>query len=72
MSSNTFRMETSYPREVEKAKKENWPVILPVGTMEYHSSICPYGCDALVAQGVAENDSSYSMVWCFKLCSGRT
>lgn len=54
MSNNTFRMETSYPREVEKAKKENWPVILPVGTMEYHSSICPYGCDALVAQGVAE------------------
>ena len=54
MSSNTFRMETSYPREVERAKKENWPVILPVGTMEYHSSICPYGCDALVSQGVAE------------------
>ena len=54
MSNNTFRMEMSYPREVEKAKRENWPVILPVGTMEYHSSICPYGCDAFVAQGLAE------------------
>ena len=47
-------MATSYPREVERVKKENLPVFLPVGTMEYHSSICPYGCDALVAQGVAE------------------
>ena len=22
--------------------------------MEYHSAHCPYGCDALVAQGIAE------------------
>lgn len=47
-------MAHSYPREVERVKKENLPVFLPVGTMEYHSSICPYGCDALVAQGLAE------------------
>lgn len=47
-------MATSYPREVEGVKQENIPVLLPVGTMEYHSTICPYGCDALVAQGVAE------------------
>ena len=47
-------MANSYPKEIEKAKKENWPVFLPVGTMEYHSTICPYGCDALVVQGLAE------------------
>ena len=47
-------MAASYPKEVEKAKKEHWPVLLPVGTMEYHSAHCPYGCDALVTQGVAE------------------
>ncbi|MBR5586403.1 MAG: creatininase family protein [Clostridia bacterium] len=47
-------MATSYPKEVERIKKENLPVFLPVGTMEYHSTICPYGCDAFVAQGVAE------------------
>lgn len=52
--SNSFYMDMAYPKEVERAKKENWPVLLPVGTMEYHSSICPYGCDALVSQGVAE------------------
>lgn len=54
MATNTFHMSTSYPKEVERAKKENWPIFIPVGTMEYHSSICPYGCDALVAQGIIE------------------
>ncbi|MBE5873711.1 MAG: hypothetical protein E7287_04800 [Lachnospiraceae bacterium] len=54
METKTFNMAYSYPEEVEKAKKENWPVLLPVGTIEYHSSICPYGCDALVAKGIME------------------
>ena len=47
-------MHMAYPLEAEKAKKENWPILLPVGTMEYHSSICPFGCDTLVAQGICE------------------
>ena len=51
---SSIHMETSYPKEVEKAKKERWPVILPVGTMEYHSTHCPYGCDTLVSVGIAE------------------
>lgn len=46
-------METSYFKEVEKAKNERWPVLIPVGTMEYHSAHCPYGCDTLVAMGLA-------------------
>lgn len=49
-----IEMHYSYPREVENAKKLNLPVLLPVGTMEYHSSHCPFGCDTMVAQGVAE------------------
>ena len=48
------KMELSYPREVERIKREELPVLLPVGTMEYHSTHCPYGCDTLVAQGVCE------------------
>ncbi len=51
---SSIHMETSYPKEVERAKKERWPVILPVGTMEYHSAHCPYGCDTLVSVGIAE------------------
>jgi creatinine amidohydrolase len=50
----SFKMEFGYPKEAEKAKKEGWPVLIPVGTMEYHSTICPYGCDTLVSLGVAE------------------
>ncbi len=52
--SNSFNMAYSYPLEVERAKKEHWPVLIPVGTMEYHSTHCPFGCDALVSQGMAE------------------
>ena len=37
------KMELSYPREVERIKREQLPVLLPVGTMEYHSTHCPYG-----------------------------
>jgi len=46
-------MEFGYPREAERAKAERWPILIPVGTMEYHSTHCPYGCDTLVALGVA-------------------
>lgn len=53
MKTRSFQMEFAYPREMEVAKKERWPVLIPVGTMEYHSTICPYGCDTLVAAGIA-------------------
>ncbi len=49
-----IKMETSYPKEVEQVKNECRAVFLPVGTMEYHSHHCPFGCDTLVAQGVCE------------------
>ena len=49
-----IKMETSYPKEVGQIKKDCKPVFLPVGTMEYHSYHCPFGCDTLVALGVAE------------------
>lgn len=49
----SFNMEFGYPREAEIAKKEKWPILIPVGTMEYHSAHCPYGCDTLVAMGLA-------------------
>lgn len=49
-----INMETSYPKEVEFAKENNLPVLLPVGTMEYHSYHCPFGCDTLNALKIAE------------------
>ncbi|MBE6688937.1 MAG: creatininase family protein [Ruminococcaceae bacterium] len=50
----SIHMATSYPKEVMKAREEHWPVLIPVGNIEYHSDHCPYGTDALVAQGIAE------------------
>ena len=50
----SFKMELSYPREVDEAKREAKAVLLPIGTMEWHSEHCPYGCDTLTAYGVAE------------------
>ena len=50
----SIRMEMTYPKELEKAKKERWPVLIPIGTMEYHSTICPYGCDALASIGLID------------------
>ena len=47
----------AYPEEIERAKREGWQIILPVGTVEYHSMHCPYGCDGLVAEGVADEIS---------------
>lgn len=53
----SFKMEYGYPREAEIAKKEKWPILIPIGTMEYHSAHCPYGCDTLVAMGMAREIS---------------
>ncbi len=55
MATRSFDMAFSYPKEMEIAKAERWPILIPVGTMEYHSTICPYGCDALVAQGLVKD-----------------
>lgn len=52
--SRSFNMAFGYYKEAEIAKKEHWPVLIPVGTMEYHSTHCPYGCDTLTCMGIAE------------------
>ena len=51
---SSIRFEYTYPRELERAKAEKWPILIPIGTLEYHSSICPYGTDTLVAKGIVE------------------
>lgn len=47
-------LDKSFPRELEKVKKENIPVVIVGGTVEYHGPQCSYGCDTLVAQGLVE------------------
>jgi len=50
----SFELAFAYPEEAERAKKEQWPILIPIGTMEYHSDHCPYGCDTLVSIGMAK------------------
>ena len=50
----SFKMEMGFPKEAELAKTERWPVLIPVGTMEYHGPHCVFGCDALVSEKLCE------------------
>lgn len=50
----SVNMAFGFPKEIEKAKEEKWPVLIPVGTMEYHSAHCAFGCDSLVSIGKAD------------------
>lgn len=47
-------MAMGFPKELEKAKEERLPLLIPVGTMEYHSEHCAYGCDTLVPMGMID------------------
>ena len=47
-------MAMGFPKELENAKAKRLPVLIPVGTMEYHSEYCAYGCDSLVSIGIID------------------
>ena len=49
-----MRLEFLFPKEIEKAKKENTPLVIPVGTIEYHGPHCSFGCDTLIPLGLLE------------------
>lgn len=41
-----------FPREVEYTQKNNIPLVIVGGTVEYHGPHCSYGCDTLIAEGL--------------------
>lgn len=43
-----MRYELMFPDQIRKAIDENWPVIWPVGVLEYHAEHCVTGVDTLV------------------------
>jgi DNA-binding CsgD family transcriptional regulator len=47
-------LDHSFPREVEHVQKNNIPLVLVGGTVEYHGAHCSYGCDTLVAEGLVK------------------
>ncbi|MBQ9773358.1 MAG: creatininase family protein [Clostridia bacterium] len=49
-----MRLEMSFPREVEYVQKNNLPLVIAGGTVEYHGPQCAYGCDTLIVEGLLE------------------
>ena len=49
-----MHLDMCFPREIAEAKKNNTPVVIVGGTVEYHGPQCSYGCDTLIAQGLVE------------------
>ena len=49
-----LKLEFAVPSQVKEAQDRLYPLIIPVGTIEYHGPHCAYGCDGLIAQALAE------------------
>ena len=47
-------LDHSFPRETDYVKKNNIPLVIVGGTVEYHGAHCSYGCDTLVAEGLVK------------------
>ncbi len=49
-----MRYELMFPKQLQAAKDKKVPFLFPVGTLEYHGPHCSYGCDGLIAEGLAK------------------
>ena len=47
-------LDFSFPREMKRVQEEKIPLVIPAGTVEYHGPHCSFGCDTLVAEGLAK------------------
>lgn len=47
-------LDKSFPRETDDVKKNNIPLVIAGGTVEYHGPHCAFGCDTLVVEGLLE------------------
>lgn len=49
-----MRYEMMLPHQIRQAIKQNWPVVLPVGVLEYHGEHLAVGLDTLVVAKALE------------------
>lgn len=49
-----MKLELGLPSELEELKARRVPLIIPVGTIEYHGPHCALGCDTQIARGITE------------------
>jgi creatinine amidohydrolase/Fe(II)-dependent formamide hydrolase-like protein len=49
-----MKLEQAFYKELEEAKKACVPLVIPVGTIEYHGPHCTLGCDTQIALGLID------------------
>lgn len=49
-----MKLEQARFHDLESAKERRIPLVLPVGTMEYHGPHCSLGCDTQIAMGLMD------------------
>jgi creatinine amidohydrolase/Fe(II)-dependent formamide hydrolase-like protein len=47
-----MRFENMMLRDIKAAKAERTPIVIPVGTIEYHGPHCSLGCDTQICLGL--------------------
>ena len=58
-----MKYERMFPHQIRKAIAENWPVVLPLGVLEYHGEHLNVGVDAiLVARCLEELEKEMKLV----------
>ena len=53
-----MRYELMLPHQIRRAIAENWPVVLPLGVLEYHGEHMALGMDTLPAAPMWEQVTS--------------
>ena len=75
-----MKLGYSFPREIEAARRDRVPLVIPAGTVEYHGPHCAYGCDTLIVEGLLDRLSGSQapghrplhLVRAFQLRGGRS
>lgn len=49
-----MKYELMFPDQIRKSIKESWPVVLPLGVLEYHAEHCAVGTDTLLVMKALE------------------
>lgn len=49
-----MRYELMFPDQIRQAIKESWPIVLPIGVLEYHAEHCVVGVDTLLVVKAVE------------------
>jgi len=49
-----MKLELAMQRELEDAKQRRVPLVIPVGTIEFHGPHCSLGCDTQIAVGLLD------------------